>query len=58
MVVIGRSKTGIYISKGTTFKLVYLDHSAEQISNDFYSLPYFNTIDEAQFAFPELEYIN
>lgn len=56
MTVVGRSKTGIYIQKGDRLMLVYLEHSADQIANDFFALPKFATVDEAEEAFPHLKF--
>lgn len=54
MLIIGRSKIGLYINNQGVLQLIYLDHSESKIENDFYSLPKFETMCEARKAFPEL----
>jgi hypothetical protein len=52
--VIARSKKFLYIKKNKHLISVMLNHSEEQIGNDFFSLPFFNNEDEVRKAYPEL----
>lgn len=52
--LIARSKKFLYINKNNRLISVMLNHSEEQISNDFFSLPFFSNEDEVRKAFPEL----
>jgi len=46
--VIARSKSHLFINKYGWLISVMLNHSEDQIANDFFSLPFFNNEDEVR----------
>jgi len=52
--VIARSTKFLYINKNNRLISVMLNHSKEEINNEFFSLPFFSNEDEVRKAFPEL----
>ena len=53
--IIGRTPSkGLLVDARGVLRLIYLDHSAEHIAENFYALPVFETYDQAADAFPEL----